>query len=150
MKSGDSSIYPFPVNLPASPSELCKLSKCILQGIEKECAGTQYLNIDPNNPNLGCLRSLYDGMTCQVIHNNDLSSPFTVTTGVRHGCLLSLMIFSLVVNWVLNQTMDQPRSLQWTFVKSLEDLDFADDIGLLSHYFKHIQEKSRRLSTVAL
>ena len=29
-------------------------------------------------------------------------------------------------------------------------LDFCDDIGLLSHYFKHIQEKSRCLSTVAL
>ena len=46
--------------------------------------------------------------------------------------------------------MDQPRGLQWTFAKTLEDLDFADDIGLLSHYFKYIQEKSRRLSTVAL
>ena len=31
------------------------------------------------------IRSLYDGMTCQVIHNNELSSPFTVTTGVRQG-----------------------------------------------------------------
>ena len=60
------------------------------------------------------------------------------------------MIFSLVVVWVFNQTMYQPRGLQWTFVKTLEDLDFADDIGLLSHFFKHIQEKSQRLSTVAL
>ena len=57
------------------------------------------------------------------------------------------MIFSLVVDWVLNQTMDQPRGLQWTFAKTLEDLDFADDIGLLSHYFKHMQEKSQRLCT---
>ena len=57
------------------------------------------------------------------------------------------MIFSLVVDWVLNQTMDQPRGLQWTFAKTLGDLDFADDIGLLSYYFKHIQEKSQRLST---
>ena len=46
--------------------------------------------------------------------------------------------------------MDKPRGLQWTFAKTLEDLDFADDIGLLSHYIKYIQEKSRRLSTVAL
>ena len=94
------------------------------------------------------IRSLYDGMTCHVIHNNDISSPFTVTTGVRQGCLLSPMIFSLVVDRVLNQTMDQPRGLQWTFAKTLEDLDFADEIGLLSHY-KHIQEKYQRLSKVA-
>ena len=59
------------------------------------------------------------------------------------------MIFSLVVDWVLNQTMDQPRGLQWTFAKTLEDLDFAYDIGLLSHYLKHKQE-SQRLSKVAL
>ena len=85
-------------------------------------------------------------MTCQVIHNTNLSSPFSVTTGVRQGCLLSTVIFSLVVAWVFNQTMYQPRGLQWTFVKTLEDLDFADDIGLLSHFFKHIQEKSQRLS----
>jgi len=59
------------------------------------------------------------------------------------------VIISLVVDWVLNQTMDQPRGLQWTFAKTLEDLDFADDIGLLSHYFKHIQ-MSQRLIKVAL
>ena len=96
------------------------------------------------------IRSLYDAMTCQVIHNNDLSSPFTVTTGVRQGCFLSPMIFSLVVDWVLNQTMDHPKGLQWTFAKTLEDLDFADDIGLLSHYCLRIQEKSQGPSKVAL
>jgi len=37
-----------------------------------------------------------------------------------------------------------------TVAKTPEDSNFADKIGLLSHYFKHIQEKSQRLSTVAL
>jgi len=60
------------------------------------------------------------------------------------------MIFSLVVDWVLNQTMDHPKGLQWTFAKTLEDLDFADDIGLLSHYCLRIQEKSQGPSKVAL
>ena len=85
---------------------------------------------------------MWDGITCQVIHNNDLSSSFTVTTAVRQGCLLSSIIFSLVVDWVLNQTIDQPRGLRWTFTKTLEDLDFVDDIGPLSHYLKHIQRPS--------
>jgi len=107
----------------------------------------RHYGIPPKIVNI--IRSFYDGMTCQVIHNKDLSAPFTVTTGVRQGCLLSPMIFSLVIDWVLNQTMDQPRGLQWNFVKTLEDLDFADDVGLLSHSFKHIQEKSQRLGTVA-
>ena len=66
------------------------------------------------------------------------------------GCLLSPIIFTLFVDWALNHTMDQPRCLQSTFAKTLYDLNCVDDIGLLSHYFKHIQEKSRHLSTVAL
>ena len=72
-------------------------------------------------------------------------------TTTFHPLLLSLLVdWSLVVDWVFNHIMDQPRGLQWTFAKTLEDLDFADDIGLQSHYFKYIQERSRRLSTVAL
>ena len=64
------------------------------------------------------IRSLDDCITCQVIHNNDLSSLFTVTTRVIHGCLHSPIISSLVVHWVLNQTVDQPRGLQWTFAET--------------------------------
>ena len=93
------------------------------------------------------IRSLYDGMTCQVIQNKDLSSPFTVTTGVRQGCLLSPMIFSLVVDWLLNPTMDQPRGLQWNFANTLEILDFADDSALLSNYCEHIQNTGLEIKT---
>lgn len=68
-----------------------------------------------------------------VIHNVDLSAPFTVNTGVRTGCILSLLIVSLVIVWVMKTTMEQPRGIQWTLMQKLEDLDFADDVSLLSH-----------------
>ena len=54
------------------------------------------------------------------------------------GCLLSPIIFTLFVDWVLSHPMDQPRGLQWIFAKTLDDLNCVDDIGLLSHYLKHI------------
>jgi hypothetical protein len=33
--------------------------------------------------------------------------------------------------------------------KQLEDLEFADNIGLISHKFEHMQEKTNKLSQVA-
>ncbi|KAL9959630.1 hypothetical protein ACROYT_G032970 [Oculina patagonica] len=41
---------------------------------------------------------------------------------------------------------DQRRGIRWTPFFTLEDLDFADDIALLSHTRQHIQEKTDRLS----
>jgi len=61
--------------------------------------------------------SFYEDMTCQVVHNSDLSTPFAVTTGVRQGCLLSPMIYFLVVDCIMKTTTDTPRGLQWTFTK---------------------------------
>ena len=98
---------------------------------------------------INIIRSFYEGMTCQVVHNSDLSPSFAVTTGVWQGCLLSPVIFLLVIDWVLKKTMGEPRGLQWTFTKRLEDLDFADDICLMSHTLQHIQEKTDRLQQTA-
>ena len=49
----------------------------------------------------------------------------------------------------MKNVTSQPRGIQWTFTKQLEDLDFADDIGLLSHSHHHIQDKTQSLSYIA-
>ena len=95
------------------------------------------------------IRSLYENTTCHVIHNSDLSQPFAVGTGVRQGCLLSPLIFSLVIDWVMRTTVDQPRGIQWTLTQRLEDLDFADDVALLTHTHQHMQAKTERLDATA-
>ena len=40
---------------------------------------------------------------------------------------------------------DRKRGIQWTFTTSLEDLDFADDLALLSHIIKDMRDKTRAL-----
>jgi hypothetical protein len=95
------------------------------------------------------IQNIYQDTTCRVIHNADLSEPFTINTGVRQGCLLSPMIFSLVIDWVMKTAMDPPRGIQWTLTRKLEDLDFADDISLLSHRHEDIQTKADNLHSVA-
>ena len=66
------------------------------------------------------------------------------------GSLLSPTIVLMVVDWVMMQSRAGKRtSIQWTFMKHLEDLDFADDINLLSHKKQGAQEKLRRMAEEA-
>ena len=46
-------------------------------------------------------------------------------------------------------TEDQSRGIRWTLFRTLEDLDFADDLVLVSYTHQHMQEKRYRFSTYA-
>ena len=95
------------------------------------------------------IRNIYEETECHVIHNGDISESFTVNTGVRQGCLLSPLIFSLVIDWVMKTSMNPSHGIQWTLTKKLNDLDFADDISLLSHTIQGMQESTTRLQSTA-
>jgi len=61
---------------------------------------------------------------------------------------MSSTLFIIAIDWVLRQTTaDTPRGIRWETFSTLEDLDFADDLALLSHTHQHIQEKTTRLRT---
>ena len=61
---------------------------------------------------------------------------------------MSTLLFNLVVDWSMRRTTeDQIRGIRWTLFSYLEDLDYADDLALLSHTHTHIQEKTQRLNT---
>ena len=63
---------------------------------------------------------------------------------------MSGILFLFVVDWVTTTTTLGRRSgIRWDFVSVLEDLDFKDDIALLSSKYEHIQEKMERLITEA-
>lgn len=90
------------------------------------------------------IKCFYSNFTC-CVGQGDLS--FEIKTGVRQGCVMSSVLFNIAIDWVLRRTMeDQRRGIRWTPFSTLEDLDFADDIALLSHTRQHIQEKTDRLS----
>ena len=62
---------------------------------------------------------------------------------------MSTLLFSLVVDWIMQRTTeDQFRGIRWT-PSYLEDLDYADDVALLLHTHMHIQEKTQSLNTFA-
>ena len=77
----------------------------------------------------------------------NLHVSFEVKTCVWQGCVMSSVLFNTAIDWVLRRTVeDQRRGIRWTPRFTLEDLDFADDLALLSHTWQHVQEKTERLS----
>ena len=77
---------------------------------------------------------MYDGTTCRILNEGQLTDSFQIKTGVKQGCLLSPFLFILALDWLLKEvTRGKRNGIQWTLWNQLDDLDFADDIALLSH-----------------
>ena len=75
-----------------------------------------------------------------------MTEPIEVKTGVRQGCLLSPLIFLVVLDWVAKNAYEGKRlGLQWTFTQRLEHLDYADDLCLLTHRLVDMKKKGERL-----
>ena len=96
------------------------------------------------------IRKLYEGFFCKVIHNGRLSDEFEISSGVRQGCLLSPLLFLVVLDWVTRTAYaNSGKGIQWTLEKKLEDLEFADDLALLSHRLQDMQDKITALVDIA-
>ena len=94
------------------------------------------------------IRSSYEGLSCRVIHRGQHTEAFNARIGVRQGCLLLALLFLLAIDWIMRTATAQARNgIQWTPWLQLDDLDFADDLALLSHTHQQMQEKTNRIKT---
>ena len=89
------------------------------------------------------IQALFENFECQVIHNNQLTEPFRVDTGVKQGFILSPVLFSMAMDWLMRTvTQGRCQGIQWTLMTTLEDLHYADNIGLLSSKQQDAQQKA--------
>lgn len=96
------------------------------------------------------IKNSYEGLSCKVIHGGQLTEAFQVITGVRQGCLLSPFLFLLAIDWIMTSSTAQGNhGIQWTPWKQLDDLDFADDLALLSHTQQQMQEKTNHVASTS-
>jgi len=73
-----------------------------------------------------------------IIIPGQVSVSIKTSSGVRQGCLLSPLFFLLVMDGVLRRAMDgKKRGLTWRLRESLEHLEYADDVCLVSHKYEH-------------
>jgi hypothetical protein len=92
------------------------------------------------------IRLLYDDYQAQVLHNGELTEAFEVKSGVKQGCLLSPLLFVITLDWAIRRAYGDGRTgIQWTLTTRLEDLEFADDIGLLSQTIRDMRTKCSNL-----
>ncbi|VDO98513.1 unnamed protein product [Schistosoma curassoni] len=96
------------------------------------------------------IRNSYDGLQCNVVHGGQLTDASEVRTGVRQGCLLSPFLSLLVVDRIMKTTTSEGKhGIQWTTQNQLDDLDFADDLALLSHAHGQMQIKTASVAAVS-
>ncbi|CAH8459102.1 unnamed protein product [Schistosoma turkestanicum] len=96
------------------------------------------------------IRNSYDGFNCKIVHGGQLTDSFEVKTGVRQGCLLSPFLFLLVIDWIMKtSTSGGKHGINWTVRTQLDDLDFADDLALLSHTQQQMQEKTTSVAAAS-
>lgn len=99
---------------------------------------------------ISIIKTFYEHFKCSVIMGNHLSEWFPVQSGVRQGCIISPILFLVAIDWITTNTIaDRPRGIQWTLLSQLEDLDFADDLALLSTNQYNMQAKTDRLNNFA-
>lgn len=99
---------------------------------------------------ISIIKTFYEQFECSVIMGNALTEWLPVQSGVRQGCIISPILFLVTIDWITtNTTADRPRGIQWTLFSQLEDLDFADDLALLSANHTNMQAKTDRLNNFA-
>ena len=91
--------------------------------------------------------SMFDKLNWRWLHARNVTSDwFMVKSGVKQGCVISEFHFFLCLDWVMRKaTADKRRGIRMNFTTVLEDLEFAEDIALLSSKFNDLHEKTGRL-----
>jgi hypothetical protein len=98
---------------------------------------------------INIMKSFYRGSRCAVLVDGVLSEFFEIHSGVRQGCVLSPLLFGIVMDWILKTAMKERAGLEWVDGGKLSDLDFADDVALLHDSWEGMQTLTSSLEEVA-
>lgn len=98
---------------------------------------------------INIIKLFYKNYTAQVLHNGTLTRKFEIQTGVRQGCVLSPTIFIILMDWVMTRAVRNKTGIRWNVFHQLEDLEFADDVCLLSEKRQHMQKKTEKIAKEA-
>jgi len=76
---------------------------------------------------------MYTNCTSAVVDGDGRTEWFEVKLGVKQGCNMSGFLFLSVIDWVMRRTVAHAGTgIRWKMTTMLEDLDFVDDLALIS------------------
>ena len=88
-------------------------------------------SVGVNGRFLRFLQALYEGSVCRVKVNGQVSEDFEVNTGLRQGCVLSPLLFSLYINGVVKRLKEEKCGVECGG-ETVPGLLFADDACLVA------------------
>ena len=93
---------------------------------------------------INIIRAIYCDTKCNIRLETNTTDAFEINTGVRQGCILSPFLFTLVINEILQRQDGKGYGIDISG-KRLFDMDFADDIALISSSNAQLQKCSDEL-----
>ena len=82
---------------------------------------------------ISIIKAIYEQSTCNIVHKNLISEPIPVLNGVKQGCTLSPLMFNVTLDFVMSKVSKESEGIRWGIWGKLTDVDYADDICLLTH-----------------
>ena len=75
------------------------------------------------------LKTMYDGGNTTVRVYNELTRNFSVSTGVKQGCIMSPCLFNIALDWIMLKATFGTRGVVVSDDLSVTDLGYADDLA---------------------
>ena len=96
---------------------------------------------------IAVIKASYVNARCSVLHNGQLTRSFAVNQGVRQGCILSPILFLVVIDDILTAAVGdkEVNGIQWRPFEKLSHLDYADDVCLMSPKKAGLETMSQHL-----
>ena len=108
-----------------------------------------YIHYITNSNIISIIKSLYYNSSNTVLINNIQGSIFKITVGVRHGCLLSPVLFNIFLEEIMADIQNNHTSSILIGGLSISNLRFADDIYLIAGNTQELQALTDKLSNNA-
>ena len=95
------------------------------------------------------ITSMYSRANSCVCTKNGCSAPFPISTWVRQGCVLSPLLFNLVLSWILTKSFSPADGVTCSQVDWIQELSYTDDIVILQPDSASCQDLLDRISEKA-
>jgi len=95
------------------------------------------------------IKLFYDNFQCTEEHEGKYSERFRIKSGVSQDRVMSGVLFLLVIVWVMRQVAIGRMGINCGRLQTLEDLDFADDVAILSSSELNLQGKTIVLTSIS-
>ena len=94
------------------------------------------------------IECIYKNCSCCIWTTDSHGDCFKVLTDICQGYIFSPILFSIAIDWILKEAMNN-KGIKWHKGRKLLELDFANDIAALSNSIHDLQELVTSISETA-